>query len=104
MFTNVDDAIDDTVAQVLSKAPSAILIYLTTPPSPEGLNVQEDRHTYEMDDDLYPSSSLHTDLKRDLELHSRQSNDEDAQAGLPLFERYMFLSPRKRITYFLNMP
>lgn len=45
-------------------------------------------------DDPYPSS-LHTDLKRDTDLHARQSDDTDMQAGLPLFEKYQFLSPRR---------
>ena len=46
-----------------------------------------------MEDD-YPSS-LHIDLKRDLEHHARQSDDANPQDGLPLFEKYQFLSPRK---------
>ena len=78
---------------MLDKVPSAILIYLTTPPTSDILNVEGDGHAYEMDDP-YPSSSLHTDLKRDVELHRRQSDEENAQAGLPLFEKYQFLSPR----------
>jgi len=44
-------------------------------------------------DDAYPSSP-HTELKRDFDHHAR-AQDEDMQAGLPLFERYQFLSPRK---------
>ncbi|KAK5173487.1 uncharacterized protein LTR77_002168 [Saxophila tyrrhenica] len=81
------DAMADTVTSVLGKDGSAVLIYLTTPPhSPS--------HTgepYEMDD-AYPSAP-HTELKRDFEHHARQSDDEDMQAGLPLFEKYQFLSP-----------
>lgn len=82
----------DTVASVLGKDSSAVLIYLTTPPS--ATSASADGDDYEMDDP-YPSSSLHTDLKRDTDLHARQSDDSDMQAGLPLFEKYQFLSPRK---------
>ena len=85
-----DDAIDDTVASVLGKGSSAVLIYITTPPPQETL---QDGHMYEMDEP-YPSG-LHTDLKRDLEMHARQSEDDHMQDGLPLFEKYQFLSPGK---------
>jgi len=51
---------------------------------------------YEMDEP-YPSG-LHTDLKRDTRMRQamrRADNGtaEDPQAGLPLFEKYMFLTP-----------
>ncbi|THY78449.1 BIG1-domain-containing protein [Aureobasidium pullulans] len=47
---------------------------------------------YEMDEP-YPSN-MHTDLKRDLNSHvSRASNASNPQDGLPLFEKYQFLSP-----------
>jgi hypothetical protein len=41
---------------------------------------------------------LHSDLKRDMGVWPRASNssdDEEHQKGLPLFERYSFLSPGK---------
>ena len=93
---SLDDAIDDTVSSVLSKDNSAVLIYITTPPAWTTLN-EQDGHLYEMDDP-YPSAP-HTDLKRDLGLHARQSGENDMQAGLPLFEKYQFLSPRKYLSH-----
>ncbi|KAK3629444.1 hypothetical protein LTR56_016515 [Elasticomyces elasticus] len=48
---------------------------------------------YEMDE---PYPTLHTDLKRDTRTyHVRASNSsaENPQSGLPLFEKYQFLSP-----------
>lgn len=85
-----DDALDDTVASVLGKTNSAVLIYITTPASSKA--VGQDGHAYEMDE---PYSALHTDLKRDLEMHEQQSNEDNPQAGLPLFEQYQFLTPGK---------
>ncbi|KAK3700104.1 hypothetical protein LTR37_016107 [Vermiconidia calcicola] len=83
---DTDDAIDDTVASVLGKENSAVLVYITTPPPHH-----RESHAYEMDDPYL----LHTDLKRDLEMHARQSENDDLhmQDGLPLFEKYQFLSP-----------
>lgn len=76
---------------MLGQHQSSVLIYITTPPPP-GLSDADDGHLYEMDDP-YPSG-LHTDLKRDLTMQRRQSEgNQDMQAGLPLFEKYQFLSP-----------
>jgi hypothetical protein len=94
-FSNVfkDSAMDDTVASVLSpKDASAVFIYITTPPPSEGATDQNG-NAYEMDEP-YPAV-LQTDLKRDTGLHSRQSDDDNMQDGLPLFEKYQFLSPRE---------
>lgn len=85
-----DDALDDTVASVLGKTNPSVFIYITTPPSQQVQEVQ-DGHLYEMDEP-YPSA-LHTDLKRDLNAHKRQSDSDDMQAGLPLFEKYQFITP-----------
>ena len=87
-----DDAIDDTVASVLAGENSAVLIYITTAPTRDSAP-GPDARLYEMDEP-YPSA-LHTDLKRDLDAQRRQSDSDDMQAGLPLFERYQFLSPRE---------
>ena len=88
-----DEAMDDTVASVLSpKDASAVLIYITTPSVSEGTTVQNSK-VYEMDEP-YPAI-LQQDLKRDTGLHARQSDDDNMQDGLPLFEKYQFLSPRE---------
>ncbi len=89
----VDTTIDDTITAALKRESSSVFIYITTPPSYESADLVES-NLYEMDDP-YPSS-LHTDLKRDLHLQRRQSDGNvDMQAGLPLFEKYKFLSPGK---------
>ena len=88
--TIVDDAMDDTVASVLGNENRSVLIYITSPPAAQRLE-QQDGHLYEMDEP-YPSA-LHTDLKRDLNAHKRQSDNNEMQAGLPLFEKYQFVTP-----------
>ena len=52
-------------------------------------------------DEPYPEAP-HIDLKRDTGLHRRQDSDDDMQAGLPLFEKYQFLSPRKFMREFTS--
>lgn len=69
-----------------------MVIYITTPATSTEQMTEEGR-VYEMDEP-YPEAP-HMDLKRDTGLHRRQDSDDDAQAGLPLFEKYQFLSPRK---------
>lgn len=88
----IDGALDDPVSSVLDKKMPSVLIYITTPPSADSQEMQ-DNHLYEMDDP-YPSG-LHTDLKRDLhELNKRQSDDDiDFQGDLGLFEKYQFFTP-----------
>lgn len=49
-------------------------------------------HLYEMDEP-YPSA-LHQDLKRDIKYSPvKGGNSTSTQDGLPLFEKYQFLSP-----------
>lgn len=50
-------------------------------------------HFYEMDEP-YPSA-LHQDLKRDIVYSpaEKSGNSTSSQAGLPLFEKYQFLTP-----------
>lgn len=76
----------------MEKGHDAVLIYVTTPPPRKAMN-QQDGSPYEMDDP-YPTAP-HTELRRNLGLQARQSDSDDMQAGLPLFEKYQFLSPRK---------
>ena len=88
---DTDDALAPTIETVLSAQQQAVLMYITTPPSPK-VQDQGDQHHYEMDDP-YPSS-MHTDLKRDV--YPRQDSEGgDMQDGLPLFEKYQFLTPGK---------
>ena len=86
----IDDGLYDTVASVLDGDQPSVLIYITSPP-PAAPHEHTDGHLYEMDEP-YPSA-YHTDLKRDLHVHKRESNNSDMQNGLPLFEKYQFLTP-----------
>ncbi len=79
-----------TLAEVLDGTVSAVIVYISTPPQ-DAVTDRED-NAYEMDEP-YPEA-LHTDLKRDTYPRRRQS-DDNMQAGLPLFEKYQFLSPRE---------
>jgi hypothetical protein len=61
---------------------------------------------YEMDEP-YPSA-LHQDLKRDIKFEPlKSSNSSDSnkhmQDGLPLFEKYQFLSPGKIVSCQLKL-
>ena len=93
-YSTTDTILDQAVESVAAAKEPALLMYITTQPS-ESASSKQDSDVYEMDEP-YPSV-LHTDLKRDTGLHGRQSNDSDdhMQDGLPLFEKYQFLSPRK---------
>lgn len=88
---DTDAALAPTVQTVLSAEQQAVLMYITTPPA-QKIQDQGSQHHYEMDDP-YPSS-MHTDLKRDVYPRADDSNN-DMQAGLPLFEKYQFLTPGK---------
>lgn len=52
---------------------------------------EHSEHLYEMDEP-YPSA-LHQDLKRDIKFQPLKNNNNTMQDGLPLFEKYQFLSP-----------
>ena len=82
----------NNVADILGGKESAMLIYISHPATASDQLVDESG-VYEMDEP-YPEAP-HIDLKRDTGLHRRQDSDDDMQAGLPLFEKYQFLSPRK---------
>lgn len=62
------------------------VIYTTTPRTGEAEDVLHEQYRYEMDD-LFPSS-VHTELRRDVEAHASNGTSD-----LPLFEKYQFLSP-----------
>lgn len=91
---SADHVIGNIIASPEGNLKSSALIYITTPPARE-VTEAENGQLYEMDD-LYPSG-LHTDLKRNMAGYKRQTEDGNysMQDGLPLFEKYQFLSPGK---------
>lgn len=72
-----------------------VVVYAATPLADGSVVSQQ----YEMDEEFPPA--LHTDLKRDLDMHKKSlgdrrrasGNSTNQQAGLPLFETYQFLTP-----------
>jgi len=67
-----------------------MVIIIATPVT----TVDHDDKIYEMDEP-YPSA-LHQDLKRDIKYEPlKSSSNHTMQDGLPLFEKYQFLSPGK---------
>lgn len=52
---------------------------------------EHSEYLYEMDEP-YPSA-LHQDLKRDIKFEPLKNSNNTMQDGLPLFEKYQFLSP-----------
>jgi hypothetical protein len=82
---------DSYLNELLDTLTSYTVLYTTTPASNHMVDTQHPDQ-YEMDDS-YPSS-MHIDLKRDLNAHiNRKANSTNPQAHLPLFEKYQFLSP-----------
>jgi len=63
-----------------------MVILVSAPPHGE-----PDENLYEMDEP-YPSA-MHQGLKRDIKYEPLKSGNHSMQAGLPLFEKYQFLSP-----------
>jgi hypothetical protein len=74
-----------------------VLIFVSSPSTSSSQQhaVADESQTYEMDSPIL-HEVLHSDLKRDVGVYPRNSSSEDEhQKGLPLFERYSFLSPGK---------
>jgi len=72
-----------------------VLIFVSSPSTSSSQQdaVADESQTYEMDSPIL-HEVLHSDLKRDVGVYPRNSSSEDEhQKGLPLFERYSFLSP-----------
>ncbi|KAK3670094.1 hypothetical protein LTR78_010034 [Recurvomyces mirabilis] len=83
-----DLSIDSLLSAIEAKGESYIVMLAGVPEAQS--NVEDRQHPpYEMDEP-YPTG-LHTDLKRDLTTNANDSSN--AQASLPLFEKYKFLSP-----------
>jgi len=73
-----------------------MVIIISTPMT----TVEHADKIYEMDEP-YPSA-LHQDLKRDIKYEPlKSSSNNTMQDGLPLFEKYQFLTPGK---YLLSVP
>jgi hypothetical protein len=67
-----------------------MVIIISTPLT----TIDHTNKVYEMDDP-YPSA-LHQDLRRDIKYEPlKSSSNNTMQDGLPLFEKYQFLSPGK---------
>lgn len=92
MLGQADATLDVQLDSVLANHTSHVIIYVSTPAS------EVERAHYEMDEPPF-HANIHTDLKRDVgdegveavrPLQTKQANPQD---GLPLFEKYQFLSP-----------
>ena len=70
-----------------------MVILVSAPPHGE-----PDENLYEMDEP-YPSA-MHQGLRRDIKYEPLKSGNHSMQAGLPLFEKYQFLSPGKLFSQF----
>lgn len=91
MLGHADATLDVQLGAVLANHTSHVLIYVSTPAS--GV----ERAHYEMDEPPY-HAIMHTDLKRDVgeeNVRPFQTQEANPQDGLPLFEKYQFLSPGK---------
>ncbi|KAK5721443.1 hypothetical protein LTR17_014563 [Elasticomyces elasticus] len=84
----------DNILDDLLQGLDAVFIYTGTAPAASSRLSTEDDLPYEMDE---PYPTLHTDLKRDTRTYHVQrasnSTTSNPQSGLPLFEKYQFLSP-----------
>lgn len=101
MLGQADAVLDMQLASVLANHTSHVIIYVSTPAS------GTERARYEMDEPPY-HAIMHTDLKRDVgeegieavkPLETKAANPQD---GLPLFEKYQFLSPGVFLLNFLS--
>ncbi|KAJ8608052.1 hypothetical protein MRB53_039887 [Persea americana] len=73
---------------------SFTVLYTSTYASPSSDNAPHHDHLFDYEAEESFPSALHTDLKRDLDSHSkRQSSNSSFNSKAPLFEKYSFLSP-----------
>lgn len=96
ILIRTDHTIDQDIASVTANHTSHVIIWTSTS-SLELMGDSSSRH-YEMDEPPF-HEEMHTDLKRDVDhgMRIRQSDNDDDnfQKGLPLFEKYQFLTPGK---------
>nr|POE82777.1 hypothetical protein CFP56_68181 [Quercus suber] len=81
-----DSRVDTYISNATAHHVPYVVIYTSAP------TMMDELATYEMDE---PFPELHAGLKRHVEPSyvKRANTTDDVQAGLPLFERYQFLSP-----------
>ena len=96
--TFADEELDLNLKKMESQGRPFVIIYT----SPKHLTDEKLREPppYEMDEPILHMP--HSDLKRDEEMYKRlvenrasDNSSDNAQDGLPLFEKYQFLSPGK---------
>lgn len=86
--SRTDTGIDERLDAALPKPKDDhVLIFLSAPAE----KLDHHDQLYEMDEP-YPTG-FHQDLKRDVEIQARASSNSTMQDGLPLFEKYQFLTP-----------
>lgn len=87
----LDADLDSYLHSVLANHTSHTIVYIGTPATGE----QRSDIDYESENTPPGHSGLHTDLKRDIQhsLKRAAKNSTNPQDGLPLFEKYQFLSP-----------
>jgi hypothetical protein len=82
----------------LPKGETYAMVYTTNPQfKPLQLDTPTAQEVYEMDDPF--PSSVHMDLKRDIEGHS---DNTQVNSSLPLFERYQYFTPGEPSETFLK--
>lgn len=87
----LDSDLDAHLHSILSNHTAHTIIFIGVPASGESSNVD-----YESENTPPGHSSMHTDLKRDVDhgfKRAEQSNSTNPQEKLALFEKYQFLSP-----------
>lgn len=87
----LDADIDAHLHSILSNHTAHTIIFVGVPASGESSNLD-----YESENTPPGHSSMHTDLKRDVDhgfKRAEQSNSTNPQEKLALFEKYQFLSP-----------
>ena len=90
--SSADKNIDERLDAALPKPKDDhVLIFFSAPAE----RYEHHDQLYEMDEP-YPTA-MHQDLKRDLNVQARASSNNSMQDGLPLFEKYQFLTPGKHL-------
>lgn len=87
----LDADLDAHLHSILSNHTAHTIIFIGVPASGESSNLD-----YENENTPPGHSSMHTDLKRDVDhgfKRAEQSNSTNPQEKLALFEKYQFLSP-----------
>jgi len=88
------DARIEAILAPIANNTKHVLIYTSSPPTSAHYAAEADEAiAYQMDEPA-GAAAMHLDLKREMEAQPYGSrNSTEHQKGLPLFERYQFLSP-----------